>query len=272
MMTIRQAVPADLMTVGGILRSVSDWLHSRGYDQWPTGSPSLGPAKLGEQIARGEFWVVAGDDDPVAVIAISSTGDTDFWTLEELAEPACYVSKAAVVRRRAGEDLGALLLRWACDWAAGTGARLVRLDAWKTNQELHSYYRRQGWRYLRTVHAPNRNSGALFQRDAVTDLDARTAFTLRGAPPPTPPAALIGAGASVLVDTDAGPTSARVVQVTADWSHGITEAGWEHGEGSPPRLYVVERGGRRWTAHASEVWPNPDQPQDPVAPLAPDAA
>jgi ribosomal protein S18 acetylase RimI-like enzyme len=255
MMTIRRAVPGDLRTVTSILHSVARWLHQQGIDQWPDGSPSLGPARIGAQIERGEFWIASEDRDPVAVIALSPIGDADFWTRAELAEPAVYVSKAAVVRRGAGRGLGALLLRWACDRAAAEGIKRVRLDVWKTNGALQEYYRRQEWTHLRTVQAQGRNSGALFCRAARPDPQAREAFTLI-----EPAVVIVGAnpvraGMPVIAVTDDGPVSAVCTRVTADWSHGITGAGWEHGVSDPPPMYEVERDGMTWLAR--EAWADP---------------
>jgi ribosomal protein S18 acetylase RimI-like enzyme len=254
MMTIRRAVPGDLRTVLAILHSVAGWLHRCGYDQWPDGSPSLGPVRIGTQIERGEFWIVSEDQDPVAVIALSSAGDADFWTSAELTEPAMYVSKAAVLRRVAGRGIGAMLLRWACDRAAAEGIRRMRLDVWKTNYGLQDYYRRQGWHYLGTVERLGRNSGALFWHPAEPDPEAREAFTpvesapVRGAIPVT-------AGMQVIVLTDNGPVSAACTQVMADGSYGVTEAGWEQTLAPPPPLYAVERDGASWLAR--EAWPDP---------------
>lgn len=206
MMTIRRAVSTDLPEVIMILRSAADWLHARGYDQWPDGSPTLGPAKISAQIARGEFWLVTEDGEAAACVAISGDGDTDFWTPCELAEPAVYLSKLAIARSYAGRGLGAVLLRWACDRAASLGVKWVRLDVWRTNTDLQSYYRERGWEQLRIAEVPGRRSGALFQRPAVPDPVAAAMFPPREEPQ------------------------------LPDWSHGIVEIGWEHGEGGPPAL------------------------------------
>ena len=93
MMTIRRAVPGDLRTVLSILHSVQRWLREQGQEQWPDGSPSLGPHRIGRQIKDGEFWIASDGPDPVAVIALSRNADLDFWTPAEVAEPAMYVSK-----------------------------------------------------------------------------------------------------------------------------------------------------------------------------------
>jgi len=255
MMTIRRAVPGDLRTVTSVLHSVARWLHRQGYDQWPDGSPSLGPARVGGQIERGEFWIVSEGRDPVAVIALSRIGDADFWTPAELAEPAVYVSKAAVLRRGAGRGIGAMLLRWACDRAAAARIDRVRLDVWKTNGELQKYYRRQGWYYLRTVEAERRNSGALFCRPARLDPEAYAAFAPLESATVTLGINPVVAGMPVIVPTDAGPVAALCTQVTADGSAGIVSSGREAGAGGPPPLYRVERDGAAWLARSA--WPDP---------------
>lgn len=254
MMTIRRAVPGDVRTVTAILHSVARWMHQQGIEQWPEGSPSLGPVRIGAQIERGEFWIVSEDRDPVAVIALSPDGDSDFWTPAELAEPAMYASKAAVLRRMAGHGLGAMLLRWAVDHAYADGAGRVRLDVWKTNGALQDYYRSQGWEYLRTVEADGRNSGALFCHPAAMDPEAREVF-VPGKPAADSGFIHVAAGMPVIVPTDDGPRSATCTRVTADWSYEVTEGGWEHGSGGAPPLYEVERDGVTWLAR--EAWPDP---------------
>jgi len=178
MMTIRRADPDDLPAVLGILHAAADALHERGYDQWPDGAPTLGPGKVGAQIKRGEFWIASGGAGPIAVIAISPLGDRDFWTAAELAEPALYLSKAAVLPSQAGRGIGALLFRWATDYAARLGADWVRLDAWRTNTGLHDYYQQRGWQRIRAMTVPGRKSGVLFARRALPDLEARETFAV----------------------------------------------------------------------------------------------
>ncbi|WP_189172298.1 GNAT family N-acetyltransferase [Pilimelia anulata] len=117
-------------------------------------------------IADGAIWVLEDADTMVGTITLETSGDPDFWTPTELAEPALYLSKLATLPSRAGEELGALLLDWACDHAYRRGVPEVRLDAWRTNPALHDYYRHRGWTYLRTEVTPGRQSGALFVRAA----------------------------------------------------------------------------------------------------------
>jgi hypothetical protein len=69
-------------------------------------------------------------------------------------------------REVAGREIGSALLDWASRRAASHGKRWIRLDAWRSNADLHRYYVQRGFHHVRTVELPHRRSGALFQREA----------------------------------------------------------------------------------------------------------
>lgn len=173
----RRAYAADLDEVLRLLNEASVWLASKGLDQWGRG---FGPERIGPLVKAGRTFVVVpvNGGPAVATVSVSPEADQDFWTLTEQATPAWYVSKLAT-SRDARRGLGALLLRWVLDRADASGVGTVRLDVWKTNRELHDWYLRQGWRYLRTVDAPGRFSGALFEHQAEPDLLAQQTFAGR---------------------------------------------------------------------------------------------
>ncbi|ASO21073.1 hypothetical protein AHOG_17240 [Actinoalloteichus hoggarensis] len=62
------------------------------------------------------------------------------------------------------------MLNWANNYALGKVGKL-RLDAWKTNADLHQYYLNQGFFYMGTVHIPGRRSGALFERPVAEQIE-----------------------------------------------------------------------------------------------------
>jgi GNAT superfamily N-acetyltransferase len=261
MMIIRRAIPDDTATVRAILRNAADSLHERGYDQWPDSSPSLKHEQLLKQIGDDGTYLVTDGRDPVATIAVTSQGDADFWSPAELAESAVYISKAAIVRSRAGEGLGALLLRWLVDRISQQDVTWGRLDAWRTNLELQAYYRKQGWTYIRTVDAPHRHSGALFQKRVETDLEARAALRWKELPNPVPRLPL-EIGSPVITDTPDGPISATVMKISnRDWGYEVAERGWEHSVDGPPVYYVVTRDGRSWTPPPGHLWADPIGPE-----------
>lgn len=252
--TIRRAAPDDLLTVHSMLHTAARWLHQRGYDQWPDKSPSLTYDRLAQQIRQGETYIVTDRRDPVATIAVSPVGDPDFWTGEELAEPAVYCSKAAVLRR--GEGLGALLMRWVIDRAAMQGARWARLDAWRSNRELHDYYRRTGWTYVRTADLPHRKSGVLFQVPAAPDLEARGAFNWQELRPLGARRPVLQVGSPVIVNTANGPIAATLDGIIRDYGMSDIYQGWENGVAGPPSRFVVVRDGRTWNPQPDQVWPD----------------
>jgi GNAT superfamily N-acetyltransferase len=172
--SIRPAASCDVDDVLGLLNAAASWLHTRGLDQWPHG---FGTDRIAPMIDRGEVYLVREDGLAIATIAASPHGDSEFWTPVELDEPALYIAKLAVARDRRGQGLGEMLLRWTVDLAHGRSAQWARLDVWRTNHQLHEWYRRAGWTYVRTVDLPHRGSGTLFQRRAVQDLEARRTFT-----------------------------------------------------------------------------------------------
>lgn len=160
-LTIRRARTDELDTTLELLKRRIEWLRSQGSDQWS--GWEQWPAKMLVSLERGHVWLLLDGADPIGTITVEFRGDSDFWTTEECAVPAAYLSKLAVRQDHAGAELGVLLLDWARDHAYRHGCRYVRLDAWKTNSRLHDYYVHRGWSFLRTVDIPGRNSGTLFQ-------------------------------------------------------------------------------------------------------------
>lgn len=169
-MTRAGVVPAterDVPVMLAILDEARHRLHAAGFDQWPT---RFGENRVARDVEEGTAYLVYQDGEPAATFILNARADSDFWTSAEQRDPARYLSKLAT---RAGHPgLGAAVLDW-CSWsAAREGAKWIRLDAWRTNTDLHAYYLRNGFEHLRTVERPHRNSGALFQRPAVDVITA----------------------------------------------------------------------------------------------------
>lgn len=163
---MRQASPDDLDQVIELLTRRREWLEARGSDQWSTNRHRLRP-RMDEAIRTGRTWLLTDlNRRTLGTITITTEGDRDFWTADELATRALYLSRLATDPDYAGHELGRVMLDWALWMANKRGCAEVRLDAWKTAAGLHEYYVQHGWTYLRTVQAPGRYSGALFSRSA----------------------------------------------------------------------------------------------------------
>ncbi|WP_079025735.1 GNAT family N-acetyltransferase [Streptomyces yangpuensis] len=168
-MIIEAATPDDLATLLAFRVEAAAWLSELGSDQWRRPYPA---DRLLATIEAGTVFMVRAGDVTAATITLTSDAEEGLWSAEELAEPSVFVNKLTVARTHAGLDLGGRLLDWAGDRAHRSGASWLRLDAWTTNTELHRYYLRHGFEYVRTVReggAVNggpRVSGWLAQRPA----------------------------------------------------------------------------------------------------------
>lgn len=158
------AAPEELPDVMTLIDERRRWLRERGIDQWNVGREFK--TRMANAIDRHEVWLLRDDGAPLATLTMTPKGDPDFWTSDELQEPALYLGKMATTVERGGQGLGALLLSWARDRAARCGFNVLRWDVWKTNTNLLRYYCSAGARHIRTVDVPGRWSGALFELSA----------------------------------------------------------------------------------------------------------
>lgn len=161
-MQIRSARPYELDVVLGLFRDAAVWLADRGLDQWQRG-PRI--ERIRQDIDAGAvFLVIDQDDEVVGTLTIDTRADPDFWTDADDPGSALYLHRMIVAPDHRGERIGEAMTTWAEQFGAALGYRWLRLDAWRTNTELVSYYASRGWQHIRTVEPPWRESGALFQR------------------------------------------------------------------------------------------------------------
>lgn len=179
-LVMRPADVDEFEQVMALLAESIRWLRQRGLDQWSTWRSWR--AKMRPSLENGGVWLLINGAELIGTLTVEYDGDSDFWTPDERAQLSGYVSKLAVRREHAGRELGALMLEWAGDHVYRQGRDWLRLDAWKTNEQLHAYYRERGWTYLRTSPNPRRRSGALFQVPA-RPLSPNSARLIREVPP-----------------------------------------------------------------------------------------
>ncbi|MDT0455384.1 GNAT family N-acetyltransferase [Streptomyces sp. DSM 41527] len=161
--TMRPAQHGELATVEALLTEVSAWLARRGSDQWQF-PPHR--ARITSAIEHGECFLAEADGVPIGTITVDDHADPEFWATEDRPDDALYVHRMAVTRKASGAGVGAFMLDWASKRATDAGKTWLRLDAWRTNEGLHEYYRSQGFTMVRIVSLDHRKSGALFQRRA----------------------------------------------------------------------------------------------------------
>lgn len=162
---IRLHTEEQRRTIHELRTAAEEWLHGRGADQFQPDSPTqAGQAHkiIDEVFDRGEFVGLQVAGRLVAVGAIKDP-DPDFWTPEERAESQVYVARFLVTEH--GKGYGEQLLAEIAAQAIDQGVPVMRLDCWRTATGLQDYYRRLGFRPLRTMAVPGRGSGALFELD-----------------------------------------------------------------------------------------------------------
>lgn len=163
---IRLADEHDVESVSALRIEAEDRLHMAGIDQWHNRERGL--RNLREGIEAGETFVVTDDQEEVVATLTLSGPDPDWWHEGDDPEAALYLYKLIIGDAWRGTGLGDELLDWACDQAESQGKRFVRLDCWRTNTALQRYYLARGFRHIRTETAPERGSGALFERPVTT--------------------------------------------------------------------------------------------------------
>ncbi|MET8438461.1 GNAT family N-acetyltransferase [Streptomyces sp900116325] len=162
---LRPARAEDVPALMALRTEAEEWLSSKGTDQWndpETGAKAI--TKWRASIDEGRAWVVVNDSSTVLGTVSRGPVDRDFWTDEDRPESAFHLYKLIVARHAAGRHLGARLVDWASSLAAMEGRDWVRIDTWRTNEGLHSYYERLGFEHVRTESPPHRRSGWLAQR------------------------------------------------------------------------------------------------------------
>ncbi|WP_331762328.1 GNAT family N-acetyltransferase (plasmid) [Streptomyces sp. NBC_01527] len=165
-MKVTRATLDDVPRLQKFRTDAAAWLAAHGSDQWSTPYPK---ELLLESIKAGDVFLFhsPGNADPEATVTLDARADPVLWRPHEILEPARYVHKLTLSRPGQQNGLGARILDWCGDRAAVGGAEWLRLDAWTSNAELHSYYRRQGFTHVRTIHdADAFGSGWVAQRPA----------------------------------------------------------------------------------------------------------
>jgi GNAT superfamily N-acetyltransferase len=144
------------------------WLATKGTDQWQPTAPRnphrTADRALAPSIERGEVYLVRKNGEVAATFTLDDYADPEFWTEDDDPSSALYVHRMVASRAAAGAGIGAAILDWCAAEARRRGKRWLRLDAWRTNKSLHTYYKRHGFTPVRDINLSHRGSGSLFQR------------------------------------------------------------------------------------------------------------
>ncbi|MEU1104903.1 GNAT family N-acetyltransferase [Streptomyces tibetensis] len=162
---LRPAAAEDVPALLALRTEAEEWLRTKGTDQWSdpeTGEKAI--TKWRASIDEGRAWVVVDERDEVLATVSRGPVDRDFWRDADRPESALYLYKLIVAREASGRNLGTRVIDWMCRLAALEGRTWVRIDTWRTNTGLHTYYERLGFKHVRTEAPAHRRSGWLAQR------------------------------------------------------------------------------------------------------------
>lgn len=170
-LALSRATPDERDVILELLDDATRWLRGKDTDQWtkPWPDEERRNKRIEQDLRERKTWLLWDDTAAAGTITIDPA-DNKVWPAEKRSENAVYVRRVIVRRRYAGIGLGARLLDWAADVGARMhGARLIRIDVWTTNTELHAYYRKQGFTFSGFLEpdnlpAPDYPSRALFER------------------------------------------------------------------------------------------------------------
>ncbi|HEX3923940.1 MAG TPA: GNAT family N-acetyltransferase [Streptosporangiaceae bacterium] len=168
-LSLRQATANELGVIVRLIEGASDWLRTKGTDQWAQPWPDQAGrhTRVLAHVRSGKTWICWDHGTPAATITADPDPDP-YWPQPQRGEPAVYVHRMVVSRAYSGLDLGAELLNWAGRKAwRDHRAYWLRASAWTTNHRLHDYYTGQGFtRCRRGVDDASYPAAALFQRPA----------------------------------------------------------------------------------------------------------
>ncbi|MEU6079030.1 GNAT family N-acetyltransferase [Streptomyces sp. NPDC047108] len=163
--TVRPAFPGEVGTIASMWREASSWLRSQGSDQWQY-PPDL--EKISRDVRRGTAYIAHRRKAYLGTITLDDFADPEFWSDADSPRDALYGHRIIVLPSAQGFHVGSALLDWASKRARAAGKSWLRVDAWKTNEELGRYYERLDFDFVRRVDLPHRRSGALYQRSSDT--------------------------------------------------------------------------------------------------------
>ncbi|WP_428957976.1 GNAT family N-acetyltransferase [Streptomyces sp. cg35] len=172
---IRPANAHDIDDLMSLRTEAEGWLASKHTDQWSDRElGAIAISKWKATIDDGRTWVLLDKHNHTVGSVSRGPADRDFWHEEDQPETAFYLYKLMTSRQVAGQGIGSLVVDWTCRVAALEGRKWVRLDCWRTNRGLQSYYEGLGFTHLRTEEPDHRKSGWLAQRPSSLILNSES--------------------------------------------------------------------------------------------------
>jgi ribosomal protein S18 acetylase RimI-like enzyme len=150
-LSVRRAVPEDFDAIFAIISDAVGWLHARGLSQWDWFVTDGGRHLIRNRIETMETYLIS--DSACAIATFNLQWEDEYvWGERGNDGLAGYVHGLAVLRRCAGHNLGAQMLKIAERRILEYGRSILRLDCMAENKELCDYYRQRGFADLGPRH------------------------------------------------------------------------------------------------------------------------
>jgi len=134
---------ADLGAVVSILVEASKWLTARSINQWPLDQllAKSTVSWISERCRDGEVFLVQEGPEVAATFTLVprlTFRDHRLWGDRD--DDAVYLHGLAVRRRFGGREIGRRIIGFCEKMGFDLGKSFIRLDCWKRNPALVSYY------------------------------------------------------------------------------------------------------------------------------------
>lgn len=147
---IRPARTADIAAICSIYSEIfAQERAGENYTQWIEGVyPTAATAE--KALEAGTMYVLEEGGEALASVILNSFQPAEYaeipWLYPAEGEEALVIHTLCVSPRAAGRGLATKLIEFACGFAYGRGAKVIRLDTNAKNAPARRLYLRNGWR------------------------------------------------------------------------------------------------------------------------------
>lgn len=144
-LTIVRVDADELDRIMVLMQEASDWLRSRGIQQWRRMYSEDGRAFVAARFATDDVYLVFKGEVPVATFTIRWQ-ETTLWGDAGIDGQAGYLHGFTVSRQVGGQGIGGVLMAWVEKQVAMRGRRCLRLNTAANNPGICGYYEHAGFR------------------------------------------------------------------------------------------------------------------------------
>jgi len=143
MITIKQAIEADIPIIEDILFDAVNWLDRTGKQMWTKERMTWEFMSTRFAVTINDFCIAYINSNPIGCMALTDY-DPNTWENIKKGE-SLFIHRLAVKRIAAGQGVSKALIDYAKKQAVQRGINAVRLDCWQNREKLRAIYEREGF-------------------------------------------------------------------------------------------------------------------------------